>query len=164
MIRFEKVSYEQYKADIFHPEIQTEDENQTEYEHIRLPARSTRCSAGYDFFAPRRIILLPGDSLTVHTGIRVILEENMFLGLYPRSGLGFKYQMGLANTVGIVDADYCQAKNEGHIAIKLVNRGNDALDIPAGKAFAQGIIQKYYITDDDSASGLREGGFGSTDQ
>ena len=163
MIRFEKVSYAQYKKDCFHPETQTEEENRREYDAIPLPARGTKKSAGYDFYAPRRILLLPGDALTVHTGIRILLEDDLFLGVYPRSGLGFKYRMGLANTVGIIDADYSHAENEGHIAIKLVNNGLDALDIPKGKAFAQGIIQKYYLTDDDSASAERIGGFGSTD-
>ena len=156
MTRFEKVSFEQYRKDA--------GGDKAEYEGIRLPERGTRLSAGYDFFAPREICLSPGEALTVFTGVRARLEDDLFLSVYPRSGLGFRYQLGLANTVGIIDADYYSAKNEGHIAIRLANRGNETVCLPEGKAFAQGILQKYFLTDDDAASGAREGGFGSTDE
>lgn len=155
MTRFEKVSFEQYSTDA--------GGDKAEYERIRLPARATKFSAGYDFFAPREIALAPGKAVTVFTGVRMRMEERLFLAIYPRSGLGFKFQLCLANTVGIVDADYYFAKNEGHIAIRLVNRGEEAVCLPEGKAFAQGILQRYLLTDDDAASGAREGGFGSTD-
>jgi dUTP pyrophosphatase len=34
--------------------------------------------------------------------------------------------------------------------------------IKKGEAIGQGIIKTYLTTDDDNASGVREGGFGST--
>ena len=92
------------------------------------------------------------------------MELNWVLKLYPRSGLGFKYQLSLANTVGIIDADYYNGENEGHIIIKLVNRSVDKLDInlESGKGFAQGIFMQYGITEDDDTNDERIGGFGST--
>ena len=86
------------------------------------------------------------------------------LKIYPRSSLGFKYRLSLNNTVGIIDSDYFNADNEGHIFIKMTNCGDKPLTVEKGKAFAQGVFVEYGITVDDDVCALREGGFGSTDQ
>ena len=82
--------------------------------------------------------------------------------MYPRSGLGFKFRLMLNNTVGVIDSDYYYSDNEGHIHIKLFNGGSRRLEIAAGEAFAQGIFLPFGITEDDSATAKRNGGFGST--
>lgn len=166
MTRFEKVSFEQYKKDTFGGDQQYSlftDKCGEEYDEIILPKRATRNSAGYDFFSPRTVSIMPGDSCTIYSGIRAIFPNDIFLALYPRSGLGIKYRVTLANSTGIVDSDYSGAANEGHIIFKLVNNGRDPVTIQKGRAFAQGIFQRYYITDDDQAEGDRAGGLGSTD-
>ena len=68
------------------------------------------------------------------------------------------------NTVGVIDSDYYNALNEGHIMIKITNDSNEgkALDIKAGEGFAQGIFMQYGIVEDDDAKDIRVGGFGST--
>lgn len=150
---FEKVSREQYLAD-------GGDENA--YDNIKLPVRATAGSAGYDFFAPVTLSVLAGGTVKVPTGIRCRMDNDRFLAIFPRSGLGFKYRLALDNTVGIIDADYYGADNEGHIMIKMTNNGTRDLVVEAGKGFAQGIFLNYCLTDDDSASSSRTGGFGST--
>ena len=158
MNKFHKVSFEQYKKDR-----NTCDEvAQAEYDAIKLPRRGTSCSAGYDFYAPFDFTLTPGATIQFFTGVRMELDSDKWLACYPRSGLGFKYQIMLANTVGVIDADYFTAKNEGHIGVKLYNGGDKFLHIKAGDAFMQGIISPYYVTEDDDADGVRVGGFGST--
>lgn len=134
------------------------------YEKIKLPCRATSGSAGYDFFAPFDITLRPNETIKVPTGIRVRIDEGWVLSIYPRSGLGFKYRLQLNNTVGIIDSDYYNSDNEGHIFIKITNDTNEGktVEIPAGTAFAQGIFTEYGITVDDSADGVRNGGMGST--
>lgn len=132
------------------------------YKEIKLPQRGTALSAGYDFFAPCDIDLSPWSEVLIPTGIGVELDEDKFLLCVPRSGLGFKYGLGLANTVGVIDADYCHAKNGGHIMAKLTSR-DKPIHIDKGQAFMQGIILPYVKTDDDQANGERTGGFGSTD-
>ena len=127
-----------------------------------LPARATAGSAGYDFFAPQAFELAPGQSVTVPTGMRARIDPGWVLMLFPRSGLGFKYRLQLNNTVGIVDADYFNALNEGHIFIRLTNAGEKALAVKAGEAFAQGVFLPFGLTVDDAATGRRTGGFGST--
>lgn len=127
-----------------------------------LPRRATAGSAGYDFFAPRAFELAPGETVKIPTGVRARIAEGWVLMLFPRSGLGFKYRLQLNNTVGIVDADYFGARNEGHIFVKLTNCGDRPLSVAAGEAFAQGVFLPFGITEDDAAAGERVGGFGST--
>lgn len=136
------------------------------YEAIQLPARSTKLSAGYDFKSPIDFTLAPGETIKIPTGIKVFLDPNKFLAIYPRSGHGFKYKLQLYNTCGIIDADYSSSDNEGHIMVKLYNDSPDGktLKIHAGDGICQGVIQAYFITDDDEATGMRNGGFGSTDK
>lgn len=156
--RFEKVSPTQF-AEGF------DGANAAEvYERIKLPKRATSGSAGYDFYAPFDIKLAPGETAKVPTGIRAWIEDGWVLKIYPRSGLGFKFRLQLNNTVGIIDSDYYNSDNEGHIFIKITNDTNEGknVEIPAGTGFAQGIFIEYGITLDDDADGVRNGGFGST--
>ncbi|MFI3202411.1 MAG: deoxyuridine 5'-triphosphate nucleotidohydrolase [Eubacteriales bacterium] len=134
------------------------------YEELPMPRRATKGSAGYDFFSPITFTLQPGESIKIPTGIRVKMEENYALSLYPRSGLGFKYRFQLNNTVGIIDSDYYYSDNEGHIFSKFSNDTNEnkVLYVDQFAAFMQGIFTEYFITEDDDASGIRNGGFGST--
>lgn len=142
----------------------TAGEIQEMYRQLRLPERATRGSAGYDFFAPFSFSLAPGDTVKIPTGIRVRMDEGWVLKLYPRSGLGFKYRLQMDNTVGIIDSDYFDSDNEGHIFIKMTNDSNQGktVELARGTGFAQGIFLEYGITVDDEADGARNGGFGST--
>lgn len=160
-MRFEKVSYNQYMSAIG-GDIDLFDE----YNDIELPKRATTGSAGYDFYAPFSFTLNVGETIKIPTGIRVLLDTDKFLAIYPRSGLGFKFRMQLDNTVGIVDADYSNSDNEGHIFIKVTNDGKSGkvISVDKGTAFAQGIIQQYFTVEDDNTNGVRNGGFGSTSQ
>ena len=132
---------------------------------VELPVRATAGSAGYDIKTPVDITLAPGESITVETGLRCRIADGWVLLIMPKSGLGFKYRLQLDNTVGVIDSDYYFADNQGHIKIKMTNdsREGKTVELPAGKAFAQGIFVPFGITADDSATGERHGGFGSTD-
>lgn len=132
------------------------------HDFVQLPRRATTGSAGYDFFAPFKIELQPGECVKIPTMIRCRIDEGWVLKIYPRSSLGFKYKAQLANTVGIIDSDYYNAENEGHIWIKLYNDGDKVMFIDTDEAFAQGIFVPYGITTDDKAEGIRTGGLGST--
>lgn len=134
------------------------------YEALKLPRRATTGSAGYDFFTPASVVLEPGKTIKLPTGIRVEMDENWVLKCYPRSGLGFKYRLQLNNTVGIIDSDYFYSDNEGHIFAKLTNdsREGKTVELSAGDGFMQGIFVEYGITVDDDAAEVRNGGFGST--
>lgn len=158
MAHFEKVSFGRYNLDTCH--------NRTEYNDIKLPMRATKNSNGHDFFLPYDVTIPFNGYATIATGIRAVLAADEVLFIYPRSGLGFKYGITLANTVGDIDADYSESDNEGHIFIKLVNAsplaGGKDITLKAGEKFCQGIIQKYIIAEGTENNNIRNGGFGST--
>ena len=163
--KFHKVSFDEFenawKGEF--PEAK-EEEIKAVYEELKLPKRATRGSAGYDFYTPFNIILKPGETVKIPTGIRTEMEEGWVLKLYPRSGLGFKFRLQLNNTVGIIDSDYFYSDNEGHIFAKLTNDSKEGkeVELKEGTGFMQGIFVEYGITVDDDAVEIRNGGFGST--
>lgn len=170
--RFEKVSFEQYHKDFCNAyKCDEKDEKIKEsakkiWEGIKLPKRATARSAGYDFFAPYDMKIEPGATKHFPTGIRVFMEPENVLLLFPRSSLGFKYRLQLDNSVGVIDADYYYAENSGHISAKFTNdskaEGN-VCNIKKGQAYMQGVFVEYGITIDDDTTALRTGGIGSTD-
>lgn len=163
--KFHKVSFEQFQQGYI-DSVGSEEEEKIRkiYDAVRLPKRATAGSAGYDFYTPVSIRLRPRETCKIPTGIRVEMDENWVLKCYPRSGLGFKYRLQLNNTVGIIDSDYFNSDNEGHIFIKMTNDTNEGrtVEVAQGMGFAQGIFIEYGITVDDEASGVRNGGLGST--
>lgn len=163
--RFEKVSRKNFVSALQEDFPQFgEEEGAALYEELKLPRRATKGSAGYDFYAPFDFTLQPGETIKIPTGIRVKMQTDWVLQLFPRSGLGFKYRLQLNNTVGIIDSDYYDSDNEGHIMIKLTNDSKDGkqLSVKRGEGFAQGIFLQYGITEDDDSADIRNGGFGST--
>ena len=162
--KFHKVSEERFVADWMDTFGGTKEAALVVYEQIKLPKRATQGSAGYDFYTPAAFTLASGETVKIPTGIRVEMETQYVLHLYPRSGLGFKYRLQLNNTVGIIDSDYFYSDNEGHIFAKITNDSNEekVLNLEKGAGFMQGIFLEYGITMDDDADGVRNGGFGST--
>lgn len=155
MRKFEKVSREVFERDVV-------DGN---YDSIILPKRGTKASAGYDFVSPISFMLKPGESKVVPTGIKAMMNNDEFLGIYIRSSLGFKYNIRMCNQVGIIDADYYNnEENEGHIFVKIKNEGEKEVSINVGDRIVQGIFTKFLLTDDDSATEERLGGIGSTNK
>ena len=152
--RFLHVSNEQYAASAL-PEA-------LPVAQIPLPRRATAGSAGYDFICPADVTLEPGDAITIPTGIRCEMQPGWVLMLFPRSGLGFKHQVRLANTVGVIDADYFHAANEGHIMVRIMNGGDHAVSIAKGERFCQGVFLPHGLAEEETVLVDREGGFGST--
>lgn len=156
--KFEKISLKQFVLDT--EEFKTNIE--AAYESIILPKRATLHSAGYDFASPFDFTLNPDESIVIPTGIRAKIDDDYVLCIFPRSSLGFKYQIALCNTVGIIDSDYYEAENEGHIKIKIINNSNKVFSLKSGERFAQGILFNFGITVDDDVVDKRTGGIGST--
>ena len=153
MRKFEKIDREVFERDI----------PSGNYDELKLPIRGTKNSAGYDFFSPISFELKIGESKVIPTGIRVMMNEDEFLGIYIRSSLGFKYNIRMCNQVGIIDADYYNnIENGGNIFVKIKNEGTADVSFDIGDRIVQGIFTKYLITDDDSATNERLGGIGST--
>lgn len=133
---------------------------------LRLPERGTSKSAGYDCFAPFSFTLQPNEEINIPTGIRSYMQDGEVLMAFPRSGLGFKFYCRLANTVGVVDSDYYNSDNEGHIFVKIRNEGNKIMRVEQGSGICQFVFMPFLLADEDSfdIGQIRNGGIGSTDK
>ena len=158
MRKFEKISFEQFKKDI------SDDEKL--YESYSLPKRSTKNSAGYDIASLEEYTLKPGEAHIFVTGLKVSMNSDEVLYLYGRSSFGYKYNITLANSVGVIDSDfYNNIDNEGHFKVKLINHGEKEVKINIGDRIAQGVFMKYLIVDnEEKIIKERKGGLGSTDK
>lgn len=136
---------------------------------INLPIRKTKGAAGYDIEAAEDCVIepfKPGDNPTlVKTGLKAYMPEDEYLMLCNRSSNPKKKGLVMANSVGIIDADYYgNPDNDGAIMFAFYNVKNETVTIKKGEAIGQGIFMKYLTVDNDSADGIRTGGFGSTDK
>ena len=161
---FEKVSFKQFEEAWKNNFLSSDNEIKEIYENIKLPCRATKGSAGYDFFAPIDVTINPKENILIPTGIRVKIDEGWFLGIMPKSGLGFKFRLQMDNTIGVIDGDYYYSDNEGHIFVKITNDSNQGkvVTLKAGVSICQGILFPFGITKSDCAEGIRNGGLGST--
>ena len=99
----------------------------------------------------------------VPTGMKCQLDDGYYLELSARSSCPLKHWLVLANGEGIIDSDYYNnISNEGEIFFQFINFGPADIILHKGDIIGQGIIKKYYTTENDAASGERTGGFGST--
>lgn len=152
---FEKISINQFINDT--------QMNEEIYNQIVLPKRSTKKSAGYDFYSINDFMIPAGKSLKIPLGIKSCMNDDEVLLIVIRSSMGFKYDIRLSNQVGVIDSDYYNNKtNEGHIWIKLYNSSENDFYIKKGDKLVQGIFVKYLTTDIDESNNERVGGFGST--
>lgn len=156
MRKFEVISINQFNKDF--------KDTDTKYDDIIIPKRSTKFSAGYDFYMPYDLTIKKNEVVLIPTGIKVMLNSDEFLGIYIRSSLGFKYNLRMCNQVGIIDSDYYNnSSNEGHIFVKLKNEGDNDIILKKYDRYVQGIIQKYYIVDNEKeVEDIRVGGIGSS--
>lgn len=176
-MKFEKVSFETFLKDCMkfghvvyvyevkgeNPTIENLEVLKKIYDNIKLPKRSTTKSCGYDFFNPFYNQYIYNKPNFIPTGIKVLLDDDKFLMICPRSSSG-KKRYRMSNTLGIIDADYYNnPDNEGDIIIALETvRPDTDCCFKQGDAIAQGIIVPFYKVEDDNAEGDRVGGFGST--
>lgn len=155
---FEKISFKQFKIDI--------EDNLDLYESYKIPMRSTRNSAGYDFFSIYDFILKPGEIKKIPTGIKFTMNSDEMLMLVVRSSMGFKYNVRMCNQIGIFESDYYNnPTNEGHAWLRIQNEGDIDYVVKKGDAICQGIFTKFLTVDnEEEVSNERTGGLGSTNK
>ncbi len=154
---FEKISLNQFIKDT--------GLTNREYDEIKIPKRKTSNSAGYDISLLEDISIKPGTTKMIKTGLKIKMNESEVLFIVIRSSVGFKYNVGLPNQMGVIDADYYNnEENEGHLYIPLHNYSNELFELKKNQSFAQGIFVNYLVADNDEETNeKRKGGFGSTD-
>ncbi len=139
-----------------------------EEKEIHLPIRKTKYSAGYDIEAAEDVIVPKYEQgmepILIPTGLKAYMQVDEVLFLYNRSSNPKKKGLILANSVGVIDKDYYgNLDNDGHIYFPFYNCKNEDILIKKGEVIGQGVFSKYLLVDGDQASGIRKGGFGSTD-
>jgi len=153
---FEKISFKQFKKDVI--------DDKKLYNEFSLPKRSTKNSAGYDFFSLFDFVLKPGEIKKIPTGIKVKMNMDEMMMLFVRSSMGFKYNIRMCNQVGIFESDYYNNEtNEGHAWLKIQNEGDKEYIVKKGDAICQGIFTKFLTVDnEEEIKTIRKGGLGST--
>lgn len=134
-----------------------------------LPKRATVSSAGYDIRVltedEKPVKIYPGERVTFATGLKAYMDKDEVLQIYVRSSIGMKKGLVLTNSVGIVDSDYYNnPDNEGHISVGLLNTSDKPQVVENNERVAQGIFTKFLVADNDSATEIRTGGIGSTNE
>ena len=131
-------------------------------EDLPLPAYQTDGSAGMDLLAAvsETVVLEPGAFKLIPTGIRMALPVGYEAQVRPRSGLAFKYGIGVMNGPGTIDSDY-----RGPVGVILFNFGPAPFEIHRGDRIAQMVIARHERAEwtgvkDLEESGRGGGGFG----
>lgn len=136
-------------------------------ETAQLPTQGSTDAAGWDLYADidddgSEMVIHPGETVKISTGISIALPTGTFGAIYPRSGLATKQGLAPANKVGVVDSDY-----RGPVIVALHNHSSEIQTIKAGDRIAQLVVTPYLrITpievDELNTTDRGEGGFGST--
>ena len=140
-----------------------------ENKNINIPVRKTSLSAGYDIESAEDIVIpsfnIGTKPTLIKTGLKCYMENDEYLMLVNRSSNPVKRGLVLANSVGIIDADYYNnSDNDGHLMYAFYNYSKEDITIKKGDTIGQAIFMKYLLVDNDSSNGERKGGFGSTDK
>ena len=128
-----------------------------------VPTYSHTTDACADIYADEDVIIAPGETHCVSTGIALAIPDGFMVHIYARSGLSVKTQLRLANSVGIIDAGY-----RDELKVPCWNSGTEPLHIEKGMRIAQMDIMpspamEFYEVDNiKDIPGDRMGGFGSS--
>lgn len=148
------------------PKIETKIMNPLMGAAIPLPGYATNGAAAMDLRAclDSPLTVQPGETVLVPSGIAISIHDPGLVALIvPRSGLGIKHGIVLANTIGVIDSDY-----QGEIGIGIFNRGNAPYTIEPGERICQMMFvpvtqAALVMVDEFSRESVRGGrGFGHT--
>ena len=133
-------------------------------ERAVVPTRGSVSAAGADLYSaePSDLVIAPGETVLVHTGIAMEIPEGYAGLVFARSGLATKRGLAPANKVGVIDSDY-----RGEIMVSVYNQSSVPQTLEAGERVAQLVIVPFLAadfeeTDELSDTARGEGGFGST--
>ncbi len=133
-------------------------------ENAILPTYGSEFAAGADLYAlpDEEIVIAPGETKLIHTGLAMEIPQGYGGFIYARSGLASKRGLAPANKVGVVDADY-----RGEVMVALHNHSTITQTVAAGERVAQLVIAPFLKVDFEETDVLQDtvrgaGGFGST--
>ena len=127
-----------------------------------LPRYAHPGDAGMDLFSNADMLIQPGETKLVPTGIQIELPKGTEGQVRPRSGLALKHQITLLNAPGTIDEGY-----RGEVGVIVINHGKSAFHVEKGMRIAQMVIQPVMRAEVQELKELSDtsrgsGGFGST--
>jgi dUTP pyrophosphatase len=130
---------------------------------LPLPTYATAGSAGFDLAAAHDVEIPPREIRLIGTGLVMKVPDGHFLAIVARSSTPLKRGLMVANSVGVIDSDYCGPADE--IKIQVINITDAAVIVRRGDRIAQGILLRApHVVWEEAASVVDQtrGGFGST--
>jgi len=143
-------------------------------EEALIPKKATEGAAGYDLCAcipdyTNGMMIHPGNSLIVPTGLNVNIPEGYEIQIRPRSGLAAKHGVTVLNTPGTIDCDYSGDGEDFELKVILFNHNRMPFAINHGDRIAQMVVAKLaehelVVVEEfgETANKSRKGGLGST--
>lgn len=156
------------------------------HDDAKIPVYANLTDAGADLYAIEDIVIAPGETVLVPTGLKVAIPRGYEIQVRPKSGRALKTKMRVANTPGTIDSGYRDEikviidnieppfkdinyhfDDEGKVIIDFILHGS-SYSISKGDKFAQLVLSevpKMDFVEVESVSkytGNRGGGFGST--
>lgn len=145
-----------------------------------IPTYAKEGDAGMDVCAAEEILIAPGETVIIPTGIKLAIPEGYEIQVRPRSGISYKTPLRISNSPGTIDSGY-----RDELGIIMTNTSENAFSddiftidskenfkgtyrIRKGDRIAQIVLQvvpkmKFTIVDSVKDIGKdRGGGFGST--
>lgn len=129
-----------------------------------IPVYSSEEAAGADLCAchGEDIVIAPGETVLIHTGIAMHIPKGLVGLVFARSGLATKRGLAPANKVGVIDSDY-----RGEIMVPLHNHSDITQTVVDGERIAQFMLVPYIQAEFEPVDDLEDtargsGGFGST--
>lgn len=134
-------------------------------EGAKLPEYATAGAACVDIYYPASmppVTIYPNNKELVPSGLALEIPPNYALLLFSRSGHAAKFDVSLANSVGVIDSDY-----RGEVCGLIRNDGFEPFTIHPGERFMQAMavpVPRMHFREvaELSSTGRGEGGFGST--
>jgi len=146
-----------------------------------LPSYARPGDAGMDVYAAEEVLIRPGETVIIPTGLKLAIPEGYEIQVRPRSGISYKTPLRISNSPGTIDSGY---RDELGIIVTNTSEGCESVEkvfavdssgnnkgiykVRKGDRVAQIVLQvvpRMFFTVVKSVSGIgqnRGGGFGST--
>lgn len=108
------------------------------------------------------VVIPPGETALVSTGIKMAIPDGFEIQVRPRSGLALRDKITVLNTPGTIDPDY-----RGEVGVILINHGKEAYTVTRGQRIAQLVLvpvakADFTLADELATTARGSGGFGHT--
>jgi dUTP pyrophosphatase len=144
-----------------------------------VPTYANEGDSGMDVYAAEDVLIEPGQTVIVPTGIKLAIPKGYEIQVRPRSGISYKTPLRISNSPGTIDSGYRDelgiimtntSEKSDYSLIEIKSSGNKkgTYKINKGDRIAQIVLQvvpRINFVKVDSVKDIgsdRGGGFGST--